>query len=136
MSNHRLNVNELLYYNKPSIGGNSERADEVLPKEFILPNGKIQIGINVTQTDIRGNNSNSFHDQNVVIVSGPENFGSDYNIRDSLVLLIIVLGFLNIGISSVLYYNLDTIDLSAVMKPQGKSRICYLNVLCDGSLQN
>ena len=126
-----LNINELLYYNKPSIGNDNDNDNNDnqsrLPKELIYPNGKIQIGINVTNIDGNNGAGANSHDNNMVVVSGPENFDEDYNIKDYLVIIICCLCILNMIITSSMFHNLNIIDLSAVMKAQGiYIYICYL----------
>jgi len=110
-------INQSLYFRKSVLGDNRTSESQDAPVQLVYPNGNIQLGLpqNARAAAVQGDNAN-----NVVIVSGPEKFASDYRVRDALALSLFCIGLLNIILTCELFGNAPIIDPSKVVPAGGK----------------
>jgi hypothetical protein len=115
-SRDRLSIvtNPMVYYHKPSIGDQPDR-DGVTPVHVIFPSGGISIALS---SKPRGADDHSNNDGAATIASGPSDAAIDKRERFFLRLSFVLIGILNIVITSLLFQHAHIVDTSLVEAPQ------------------
>ena len=112
----RLPLSELLYYQKPSLGGSNKRGGKLQkhPLQVAFPSGAIGIALSssTAATDAESDNEDS-----IVIASETENEEIDINERRWLTVGFIILGIINLTITCLMFQHADTADPSTVIEP-------------------
>lgn len=113
---NRPAVKSLVYYQKPAIGSsNGATSAPVLLK---YPGGAIGIAVsNKNRTPAQENPNQPLDRYNSVIASGPINTILDIKEKNMLKIAFLVVAFVNLVITSALYFNADTVDTSKVENP-------------------
>lgn len=104
-------INQSLYFRKSVLGDNRANELESVPVQLVYPNGNVQIGLpQNARVTVPSNNDNQ-----VVVVSGPEKFATDYRVRDALALSLVCMGLLNIILTCVMFGYASVVDPSKVV---------------------
>jgi hypothetical protein len=105
-------VHPLTYYQKAAIG---PRVHNATPMQLVYPNGSFGIGIAVTDAHVHGP-APPYDLSNVVIASLPEISAMDATQIRGLKWAFLSLGVCNLIITSIMFFEAATVDVSNVVK--------------------
>ena len=105
-------INKLQYFRKVLVGESTSSKSKDLPIQLVYPNGNIHIGMPQSADNNRAIYSN---DHNVVVVSGPEKFAVDFGVREGLTASLMIVCFVNIILTGLMFNKASTVDPSKVV---------------------
>lgn len=107
-----MTINPLTFYQKPAIG---TKVYDATPVQIVFPSGNFGIGIAASET-VTQSPSPQLDLESAVLASGPEHTGVDMKELVGLKLAFILLGIVNIIITSIMYFRAREVDVSNVVR--------------------